>query len=124
MTKLQQRLQNLSLEKRELVLQKLRLQQRTATVGKEGYPRPIKRISRARAIPLSFLQQQLWLLAELHPEQPVYNETIAIHMGEKINAAVLEQSLKEIIRRHEILRTTFTMEERQPIQVIHPPSEV
>ena len=122
MTNLQQRLQNLSPEKRELLLQKLRQQQRTATAGKEGHVPPIKRISRERAIPLSFPQQQLWLLAELHPEQPVYNETIAIHMDGKINTAVLERSLTELLRRHEILRTTFAVKDGQPIQVIHPPS--
>jgi len=68
---------------------------------------PLKPISREQAIPLSFAQEQLWFLNQLTPEQPVYNETLSIHLGGDTNIPVLTESLTELIRRHEILRTTY-----------------
>jgi surfactin family lipopeptide synthetase A len=77
--------------------------------------------SRDRA-PLSFGQQQIWLLAQLMPSMPVYNECVTIHLPGPLNVAMLEQSLNEFIRRHEAWRTSFPVVDGQPVQVIHPPS--
>jgi amino acid adenylation domain-containing protein len=71
-------------------------------------------------IPLSFGQQQLWLFGQFVPNIPVYNEPATIRLGGFIDVIVLEQSLNEICRRHEILRTTFTTVNGEPVQVISP----
>ncbi len=72
-------------------------------------------------IPLSFAQQQLWLVQQLIPESmPVYNEPTTIHLRGPINAAILEQSIKEIIQRHEAFRTTFKTVAGKPVQIISP----
>jgi surfactin family lipopeptide synthetase A len=72
--------------------------------------------------PLSFGQQQVWLLAQLTPDSPVYNECVTIHLPGPLDVASFEQSFNEFIRRHEAWRTSFPIVDGQPIQVIHPPS--
>ncbi len=72
--------------------------------------------------PLSLGQQQMWLLAQLAPDSPVYNECVTIHLPGPLDGAALEQSFNEIIRRHEAWRTSFPLVDGQPIQMIHPPS--
>jgi amino acid adenylation domain-containing protein len=72
--------------------------------------------------PASFAQQRLWFLAQLVPENPFYNMPAAIRLSGSLDLAVLEQTFNEIIRRHEVLRTTFTMIEGQLMQIIAPHS--
>lgn len=71
-------------------------------------------------IPLSFAQQQLWFLDQLEPCNPFYNIHGSVRFTGLLDVAALEQTLNEIIRRHEILRTTFTVIDGQPMQVISP----
>ncbi|HEU5228466.1 MAG TPA: amino acid adenylation domain-containing protein [Ktedonobacteraceae bacterium] len=70
-------------------------------------------------LPLSFGQQQLWLLSQLIADTPVYNECVTIYLPGALSIAALEQSLNEIIRRHEAWRTTFPLVNGQPVQQIH-----
>src|SRR2546423_10412422 len=78
------------------------------------------RSAQAGSAPLSFGQQQLWLLTQLTPDTPIYNECVAIHLLGPLDVPALEQSFNEIIRRHEACRTSFPMIDGQPVQVIHP----
>ncbi len=81
----------------------------------------IPRISREsihERIPLSFTQQRLWFLDQLQRNSPAYNITIAHRVKGEVDIVALEQSMNEIIRRHEILRTTFKTVDGQPVQVI------
>jgi amino acid adenylation domain-containing protein len=68
--------------------------------------------------PLSFAQQRLWFLAHLEPSSPVYNIPAAFRLVGSLNVVALEQSLNEIVRRHEALRTSFAAVDGQPIQII------
>ncbi|HEY0547677.1 MAG TPA: condensation domain-containing protein, partial [Pyrinomonadaceae bacterium] len=72
------------------------------------------------APPLSFAQQRLWFTDQLAPGNPAYNETIALHLSGLLNRGALEQSLNEIVRRHEVLRTTYIVVGDQPAQKINP----
>ncbi|MFN6011462.1 MAG: amino acid adenylation domain-containing protein, partial [Microcystis sp.] len=81
-------------------------------------------VSRDQDLPLSFAQQRLWFLQQLSPDSHSYNLLDALRLEGNLNLLALEQSLSELIRRHEILRTTFPMIEGQPIQRIAPPSTV
>ncbi|MCC5658364.1 amino acid adenylation domain-containing protein [Nostoc sp. XA010] len=69
--------------------------------------------------PLSFAQQGLWFINQLTPHTPTYNIPIIINLQGCVNLAVLQDSLNEIIRRHEVLRTSFTVVDGQPVQVIN-----
>jgi amino acid adenylation domain-containing protein len=79
---------------------------------------PIQPIPRDGDLPLSFAQQRLWFIDQLDPGNSVYNFPVAVRLKGSLNLAALEQSLNEIVRRHEALRTTFSMVDGQPSQVI------
>ncbi len=83
---------------------------------------PMLPVGRDGKLPLSFAQQRLWFLDQLEPNNPAYNIALAARLIGPLDAAVLEQSLDEIVRRHESLRTTFAMSEGQAVQIINPPS--
>src|SRR5919204_4367177 len=70
--------------------------------------------------PASLGQQRLWVLDQLVPASPVYNIARPIRLTGPLNVAALEQSLGEVVRRHESLRTTLTTVEGQPMQGIAP----
>ncbi len=71
-------------------------------------------------MPLSFAQRRLWFLDQLEPGSPAYNIPVALSLKGDLQAAALEWSLEEIIRRHEVLRTNFVTENDEPIQIITP----
>src|SRR5438270_456320 len=68
----------------------------------------------------SFAQQRLWFLDQLQPGHAFYNIPVALRLQGPLDAAALEQSLNEIVQRHESLRTTFATLEGRPAQVIAP----
>ncbi|MGA2078247.1 MAG: amino acid adenylation domain-containing protein, partial [Terriglobia bacterium] len=80
---------------------------------------PIIPAKRDGEIPQSFGQQGLWFLEQLHPGTAQYNVPLCIRLSGQLNAAVLEDCLNEVIRRHEILRTTFDAVDGRPVQIIH-----
>ena len=74
--------------------------------------------------PLSFAQEQVWLHSQMAGEIPLYNESITVYRHGALDIGVLESCLSEIVRRHEIWRTTFDLVDGKPVQIIHPaPSE-
>ncbi|MEK6278979.1 MAG: amino acid adenylation domain-containing protein [Acidobacteriota bacterium] len=83
---------------------------------------PIHRRSLERQAPLSFAQQRLWLIQQLEPESTAYNVSNAVRLRGPLNVGALEKALNEIVRRHEILRTTFTLSGDQLVQVVAPPA--
>jgi amino acid adenylation domain-containing protein len=70
--------------------------------------------------PLSFAQQQVWLHAQMGGDAPFYNETMTIYRLGPLHVEVLERCFVEIIRRHEIWRTTFDTVDGEPVQMVHP----
>ncbi|HJP95294.1 MAG TPA: amino acid adenylation domain-containing protein, partial [Pyrinomonadaceae bacterium] len=70
--------------------------------------------------PLSFSQQRLWFLHELEPGSAAYNLPRAFHLRGALNVTALERSFCEIIRRHEVLRTSFTSVDGKAVQIVHP----
>jgi amino acid adenylation domain-containing protein len=82
---------------------------------------PIQRVSRDGPMPLSFAQQRIWFLDQLEPGNPAYSSVRPVQLTGQLSAAALEQALSEIVRRHEILRTSFTQINGTPVQLISPP---
>src|SRR5262245_28697750 len=68
--------------------------------------------------PLSHAQERLWFIDQLDPAAPTYNISSALRLSGELNIAALSNSIDEIIRRHEILRTTFSSVDGQPVQII------
>jgi len=80
---------------------------------------PLEPTSRDGELPLSYAQLGLWLMAQT-TDRPPFNHPIAIRIGGPLNVAVLERSLNEIVRRHEILRTSCAVVGGEPTQVVMP----
>jgi amino acid adenylation domain-containing protein/FkbM family methyltransferase len=78
---------------------------------------------RAGDPPLSFSQERLWFLDQWEPASPFYNVSSALRLPGPLSAPVLEKSLNEVVRRHEILRTIFVNVEGRPAQRIAPYAE-
>ncbi|WP_337885874.1 amino acid adenylation domain-containing protein, partial [Fischerella thermalis] len=109
------RIAALSPEQRALF--ELRLKQKELSIKK------ITSISKRKSsdvLLLSLVQERLWFLYQLQPDIPLFNDSILIHVTGKLDSIALEKSFNEIIKRHEILRTTFKIVDTQPIQIIAP----
>jgi amino acid adenylation domain-containing protein len=78
----------------------------------------IKPAVRGDRAPLSFAEQRLWFLDKLDSTTAAYVMPAALRLVGEIRALALEQTLNEIIRRHETLRTTFDLDDGQPVQII------
>lgn len=70
--------------------------------------------------PLSFSQQRLWFIDQLYHGSSFYNIPSAFHLTGQLNIRALQESLNEILKRHEVWRTTFALVNGQPVQEIAP----
>ena len=74
--------------------------------------------------PLSFAQQRLWIVDQMNPGDSSYNIAAAVKIEGPLKLDVLQRALEEIVRRHEVLRTTFQTIGSEPVQVISDDSSV
>ncbi len=74
--------------------------------------------------PVSFAQQRLWFLDQFEPNSPFYNIPVAVRLRGRLDLAVLQAALHEIVDRHEILRTTFGTDNGEPVQIIAPTGHI
>jgi amino acid adenylation domain-containing protein len=68
--------------------------------------------------PTSFAQQRLWFLDQRQPHSAAYNVPAAYRILGDIDVEALERSFSEVVRRHEVLRTTFRIVEGYPMQCV------
>jgi acyl-CoA synthetase (AMP-forming)/AMP-acid ligase II len=87
-------------------------------------PQPPSVIARAPredgVAPASIAQERLWKLQHALPDMPFFNILYALRLTSPCDLTVLERSINEIVRRHEILRTTFAVVADRHVQVIAP----
>jgi non-ribosomal peptide synthetase component F len=81
---------------------------------------PITPVNRDEPLPLSFAQQRLWFLAQLEGESATYNMPAALRLEGPLDQEALEQSLRELVKRHDSLHTRFPSKQGQPSQEIEP----
>ncbi|HEX7240374.1 MAG TPA: amino acid adenylation domain-containing protein, partial [Longimicrobiaceae bacterium] len=72
-------------------------------------------------VPLSFAQQRLWFLEQMHPGTTAYSLPSALRLTGPLDAGALERAIGEIVRRHESLRTVFAATAGRPRQAVSPP---
>ncbi len=73
-------------------------------------------VPRTESIPLSYAQERLWFLDQLMPGSAAYNVPYALRIRGPLEIEVLEHAVKELVGRHEVLRTTFEVREGEPVQ--------
>jgi len=90
-----------------------------ASHGSVGRPEIPLRPDRDSA-PLSFAQLQMWVIDQMTPGNPAYNQPFGYRLRGPLDSTALEDSFNEVIKRHEGLRTTFAIKDGEPLQLIHP----
>ena len=115
MSDIVQSVETLSPERRALLLMLLKENGRSVPQSPV-----IARRGTGGALPLSYAQERMWFLDQLEPGSSFYNMFQAVSLKGRLNVAALEQSLREILRRHEALLATFSNNEGQPVQTNAP----
>ncbi|PYK01941.1 MAG: hypothetical protein DME23_02925 [Verrucomicrobia bacterium] len=105
---------NLSPEKNALLEQRLGV---AAQARAKGIVIP--RRTNQDPAPLSFAQRQMWVIDQMSPGNPAYNLPIGYRLKGPLDLTALENSFNEVIKRHEALRTTFAVQDGEPLQFIH-----
>ncbi len=86
-----------------------------------GAPRPpLVRVAATGPAPLSFAQERLWFLDRLEPGSSFYNVPLALRLSGHLKVPLIAACLAEIVRRHQVLRTTFAVAAGQPVQTVSP----
>ncbi len=80
----------------------------------------IQPLGRQGRLPLSFSQERVWFIQKLYPLNLAYHFQSLLYFTGRLDVAALERSLSDIVRRHEIFRTTFPEIDGDPIQNVHP----
>jgi Condensation domain len=65
--------------------------------------------------PLSHAQERLWVLDQIEPGLPVYNEPYRARLTGPLDVAALAASLSEVVHRHEVLRSRFPNQDGLPV---------
>jgi amino acid adenylation domain-containing protein len=84
----------------------------------------IPRRSGNAAVPLSSAQERLWFVDQLDPGNTSFNIPALLRLEGTLDRVALEEGLNQVVRRHEVLRTTFKAIDGHPAQLVHPPSPV
>ncbi|HEX7837575.1 MAG TPA: condensation domain-containing protein, partial [Kofleriaceae bacterium] len=79
-------------------------------------PSRIVPVPRDRPLALSFAQQRLWFVAQLDPRGCSLNAPFVLTLAGELDIAALHRALREIVRRHDALRTTFADDGGVPVQ--------
>ena len=113
--------QRLAEKKGQLLLFLVRHRQ----AGQKTQEPALEPLPRRKHMPLSFAQERLWILHRLEPESPAYNISQGIRLEGRLVPSALRKTLQEIVRRHEILRTSFGLSDAdEPAQIIAPALEL
>ncbi len=120
MSDLSKRIVSLSPEQRGVLAKKLKMTRQVSSAGSNRIPTS----RRPADLPLSYAQQRLWFLDQLRPGDTTYNIPAAVRLRGRLRVQALQEALSEIVRRHEILRTTFPAVDGKPRQVISPAQRI
>ncbi|RKG56777.1 amino acid adenylation domain-containing protein [Corallococcus sp. AB011P] len=96
-----------------------RLEEQLHGANRKAVP-PLVPQLRGELVPQSFSQQRLWFVSQLDTSAHAYNLPLVTRLRGRMDTHALEDALNALIRRHEVLRTTFDEVDGQPVQRIGP----
>ncbi|HFD91805.1 MAG TPA: amino acid adenylation domain-containing protein [Gammaproteobacteria bacterium] len=113
------RIQSLTPEELARLKQKLANHQVTASKGWEAPER-----GESGPCPLSFPQRPMWFFDQMEPGSAVYNRCANFRLLGSLDTTAMQQALDALVVRHESLRTVFSMEGEEPVQVVLPQGRI
>jgi amino acid adenylation domain-containing protein len=84
----------------------------------------LRPVPRNQELPLSFAQERLWFLNQLDPDSAAYHVLRPLRITGRLNVELMERTLTEVMRRHEVYRTVFPAVDGRAVQVINEPQAV
>ncbi|HYO51726.1 condensation domain-containing protein, partial [Archangium sp.] len=117
---LAKRIANLPPEKREKLLRKLEAEAQAAQRAQA----PAVAREPSQPQPLSFAQHRLWFVDRMQPGQGVYNLPVLFSAEGALDVGAFTRSVEALVERHEVLRTVFSEEKGEPVQVVSPTLKV
>ncbi|QYB02783.1 amino acid adenylation domain-containing protein [Rhodococcus sp. USK10] len=100
------------------------LAEQVSTLLGTGNRPVLSRRPRPERVPLSPAQQRMWFLSRFDPASPAYNIPLAVRVTGDLNVPALQQALRDVLERHESLRTVFPEHDGEPVQVVLPAERV
>ncbi|MEY9878308.1 amino acid adenylation domain-containing protein, partial [Streptacidiphilus sp. MAP12-33] len=91
--------------------------------GGEARPALVAR-PRPERVPVSFCQQRLWFVGQLEGPSATYNSTVRLELNGAVDPGTLNLALRDVLERHEVLRTVFATADGEPYQRVVPMDEL